>query len=265
MEYHRCRYYDIPTGMKAPVNKPGPGEYYLRACISEIEWDEPFGGDPKVTLAMVFVPETEPDPTEWDPTPLDDFLWNQVRQNYPVPFMTTWPTKIPRVNVPTWFDFRWLDEDLETAAHGPYAGNQNGGPYLELAASGVTMIARAEAIRVEPQIRDSKGNLMDPVECEVPPVSYDQDADPTPDDQRSDCFTLFEHSSAAAEELTPDDVPLPPRDPNYPLPMYVVNVAVDWHVTMSAGDETRDLGTHTFTAYQQIPVTEVTGLTGLES
>jgi hypothetical protein len=43
----------------------------------------------------------------------------------------------------------------------------------------------------------------------------------------------------------------------------VLNVEVDWHVTMQGG-RGDDLGIHTFTAYQQIPVSEVSGLVGQE-
>jgi hypothetical protein len=261
--YTTCRFYDIPVGMKAPANEPGPGKYYLRACLDGVDLSDPLGGDPRVTLGFDFVGEDEPDPTDWDPTPVDEILWSQVSQNYPTPFATNWPFKIPRVNAPTWFEFRWLDEDLQTAAQGPYAGNENGGPFLEIGAAGVTLTAEADEIRIVPQIQDPEGSgLVDDVTCEVPPLRYDRDAEPTPEAQDSNCFVVFEHSSAAAEELTPDDVPLPPEDPDYPIPMYVIDIEVDWNVTMTAGAESRNLGTHTFVAHQALPVSEVSGLSG---
>ena len=254
-----CRVYNIPTGMRAPHNPtPSKGQYYLSACLENVDLHDPYGGQPRVTLKFVYVDHSEPDPTAWDPNPLEEFLWAAVRSNYPVPFVTTWPTHIPRVGVPTWFQFRWLDEDLQAATQGPYANYRDGGPYLELNYGDVQLIARSVDVRVIPQVED-----MEPAGCGRVPKPYDQDAEPTPEAQTSRCYVVFEHSSAAAESLTPDDVPLPEPDPDYPIPMFVLNLEVDWHVTMAADNgENADLGIHTFTAYQQIPVSEVFGLSG---
>jgi hypothetical protein len=252
-----CRVYDIPTGMKAPHNPtPDVGQFYLQSCLEDVDLHDPYGGDPRVTLSFVYVNNDEPDPTVWNPNPLEEFLWAQVRSNYPVPFVTAWPTHIPRVGAPTWFQFRWLDEDMHAATQGPYAGNHDGGPYLELNYGGVTLRAESEGIRIVPQIED-----MDPVDCGAVPEPYDEEAEPTLEAQDNPCYVVFEHSSAAAEELS--TVPLPERNDDYPIPMYVLNIEVDWHVTMEGG-QGDDLGIHTFTAYQQIPVSEVSGLVGQE-
>jgi hypothetical protein len=254
-----CRVYNIPIGMKAPHNPtPDEGQYYLSACLEGVDLRTPYGGEPHVVLQFVYVDYSEPDPTVWDPNPLEAYLWALVRSNYPVPFVTAWPTHIPRVAAPTWFQFRWLDDDLRAAAQGPYAGNQDGGPYLELNYGDVQLTARSVGVRVVPQVED-----MEPADCGNVPKPYDQDAEPTLEAQHNSCYVVFEHSSAAAESLTPDDVPLPEPDPDYPIPMFVLNVEVDWRVTMAGGDgQGADLGIHTFTAYQQIPVSEVFGLSG---
>ena len=253
-----CRVYDIPIGMKAPHNPtPDKGRYYLSACLEDVDLHDPFGGEPRVTLQFVYVDFSEPDPTEWNPNPLEEYLWALVQSNYPVPFVTAWPTHIPRVGTPTWFQFRWLDEDLQAATQGPYAGNEDGGPYLELNYGGVRLMARSAGVRVVPQVEG-----MEPANCGNVPKPYNQDAEPTLEAQDNPCYVVFEHSSAAAEELTPDDVPLPETDPDYPVPMFVLNVEVRWHVTMEGEGDNDDLGIHTFTAYQQIPVSEVTGLVG---
>jgi|GEM_PF-2856335 hypothetical protein len=257
LTFTECRVYDIPVGMKAPHNPtPDQGKYYLQACLEDVDLHDPFGGDPRVNLSFVYVNHDQPDPTEWDPNPLEEYLWALVRSNYPVPFVTAWPTHIPRVGAPTWFQFRWLDENLEAATQGPYAGNEDGGPYLELSYGGVTLRAESQRVRIVPQIED-----MEPVNCGSVPQPYDQNAEPTLEAQDNPCYLVFEHSSAAAEELS--TVPLPEPDPDYPIPMYVLNIEVNWHVTMHGGGGA-DLGVHTFTAYQQIPVSEVTGLVGQE-
>lgn len=257
MTFDPCRVFDIPVGMKAPHNQtPDQGQYYLSACLENVDLHDPYGGDPRVTLRFVYVDNSEPDPTEWNPNPLEQYLWALVRSNYPVPFVTAWPTHIPRVGAPTWFQFRWLDENLHAANQGPYAGNEDGGPYLELNYGGVRLIAKSAGVRVVPQVEG-----MDPANCGEVPKPYDQNAEPTVEAQDNPCYVVFEHSSAAAEELTPRDVPLPEPDPDYPIPMFVLNIEVRWHVTMEGG-RGADLGTHTFTAYQQLPVSEVTGLIG---
>jgi hypothetical protein len=258
LSFDECRIYDVPLGMKAPHNPtPEKGKYYLQACLKDVNLHDPYGGDPRVTLSFVYVDHDEPDPTEWDPNPLEEYLWALVRSNYPVPFVTPLPTHIPRVGTPTWFQFRWLDENLEAATQGPYAGKEDGGPYLELNYGGVRLRAESERVRIVPQIED-----MEPAYCGRVPKPYNWDAEPTLEGQDNSCWLVFEHSSAAAEELS--TVELPPEDPDYPIPMYVINIEVDWHVTMEGDGPGDDLGVHRFTAYQQIPVSEVTGLVGQE-
>jgi len=265
VNFNPCKVYPIPAGMKPPRNQtPSEGRWYLQACLSGIEWDEPYGGtDLMVTLTFVYVHNDEPDPTDPDLSPdeqaLSDLLWNQAQTNYPVPFVTARPTHIPRVNVMTWFQFRWLDSENRAARRGPYADNPDGGPYLELSVGGVTLRARSVEVRINPEVEG-----MPTRDCGAVPEPYDQTAEPTPEAQESDCYVTFEHSSAAAEELT--QIELPPLNPDYPVPMYVISVEVDWHVEMFRnGQKVEDLGVQTFTAYQQLPVTEVPGLVGSEA
>lgn len=257
LSFTPCRVYDIPTGMKAPRNQtPDKGRYYLQSCLEDVDLHDPYGGDPHVKLSFVYVDYDEPDPTEWDPNPLEEFLWAQVRSNYPVPFVTAWPTHIPRVGTPTWFQFRWLDEDMNAATQGPYTGNEDGGPYLELNYGDVSLKAEADSVEIVPRIEG-----MQPAQCGEVPKPYDQDAEPTLEAQDNPCYLVFEHSSAAAEQLT--TIELPERNDDYPVPMYVIEVHVTWHVWMEGGVGD-DLGTHEFVAYQELPVSEVTGLVGQE-
>lgn len=259
VDFNPCRVYEVPVGMKPPRNPKTGGKWYLQACLSGIQWDEAYGGtDLKVTLSFVYIDRSEPDPTKPNLSPqeqqLSDLLWSQAQSNYPVPFVTAWPTHIPRVNVPTWFQFRWLDSENKVAAHGPYGNNADGGPYIELSAGGVTLRAESQEVRIDPEVKG-----METRDCGAVPLPYNHDAEPTAQEQESDCYVTFDHSSAAAEELT--QVDLPKLNPDYPVPMYVISIEVDWHVEMYRGDtKIEDLGVHTFTAYQQIPVTEVPGL-----
>ena len=263
VDFDPCKVDQVPDGMKPPHNStPAQGRWYLQACLSGIDWDTYDGGpEKKVTLSFVYIHNDEPDPTDQNLSGreqlLADRLWDSIRSNYPVPFVTTRPTHIPRVNVTTWFQFRWMDADNQVS-RGPHSKNPNGDPYLELAAGDVTLRARSQAVRVDPQV-----DGVETAHCGAVPVPYDNELPPTLEAQRSDCHVTFEHSSAAAEELTPPGVELPPLDPSYPIPMYVLNIEVDWHVAMySGGREIADLGVHTFTAYQQIPVTEAPAYIG---
>jgi len=255
-----CKVDYVPDGMKPPHNQtPAQGKWYLQACMSGIEWDESLYGQRnlKVTLSFVYVSHSEPDPTQEDDGPLADLLWDWYAKQaqYPIPFVTARPTHIPRVNVPTWFQFRWMDSDGNVTRH-PDGGSPNGDPYIELVSGTVELRAQSVEVRVDPQIEG-----MDTVDCGAVPVPYDNDAPPSFEAQRSKCFTTFEHSSAAAEALT--EVDLPPLNPDYPVPMYVLNIEVVWHVEMfDSGMKIEDLGRHTFTAYQQIPVTEAPGYVG---
>jgi len=261
VRFDPCKVYTIPDGMKPPANRtPAQGKWYLQACLSDIEWDEPFGGtDIEVTLTFVYIDHDEPDPTSPQLSPreqaLSDLLWNQAESNYPVPFVTARPIHIPRVNVTTWFQFRWLDSDNEVSRK-PHSTNPDGDPYLELRSGDVTLRARSVEVRIDPQV-----DGMPTRDCGAVPVPYDQDAAPTVEAQKSNCNVTFEHSSAAAEELTQTE--LPPMNPDYPVPMFVIHIEVDWHVEMfRGGQKVEDLGVQTFTAYQQLPVTEVPGLVG---
>lgn len=264
VHFNPCKVYEVPVGMKPPHTRSTGGTWYLQACLSGIKWDEAYGGpDLKVTLSFVYIDNTESDPTKPDLSPreqqLSDLLWNQAQSNYPVPFVTAWPTHIPRVNVPTWFQFRWLDSDNQVARRGPYANNPDGGPYVELSAGGVTLRAESQAVRIDPEVEG-----METRNCGAVPLRYDLHAEPTTEAQESDCYVTFDHSSAAADELT--QVDLPELNPDYPVPMFVISIEVDWHVEMyRGGAKIEDLGVHTFTAYQQIPVTEVPGLVSSES
>ena len=254
--YDPCRAYETPAGMKAPRNKTRDvGRYYLQACMDGVDFDTVSGGDIKVTLSWIYVDYADGDPTKEEMTPLEAFLWEQaLNRSYPIPFVTAWPTHIPRVNVPTWFQFRWLSDGTDVARQGPYSDNEDGGPYLEEELSGVTLRAESTGVFVDPQVEG-----MDRVSCGAVPKPYNQDGEPTEEDQPSTCVVTFEHSSAA-EDLS--EVPLPAPSEDYPIPMFVVNVEVKWHVTMTSASGSADLGTHTFTAYQQLPVTEVPGLAG---
>jgi hypothetical protein len=243
--------------MKAPRNKtPDVGRYYLQACMDGVDFDTVTGGDIKVTLSWSYVDYADGDPTKEEMTPLEEFLWQQaLDRSYPIPFVTAWPSHIPRVNVPTWFQFRWLSDGTEVAREGPYANNEDGGPYLKETLNGVTLRAESVGVFVDPQVEG-----MEKVACGAVPKPYNQDGEPRDEDQPSTCVVTFEHSSAAAEELS--TVPLPEFSEDYPVPMYVVNIEVKWHVTMTSASGRADLGIHTFIAYQQIPVTEAPGQAG---
>lgn len=259
-----CLLNPIPAGMRAPNDHPrGTGHYYLRSCLSNVNLDTVDGGDIRVTLSFFWVENGGPVHDYANATPLEKALWAQVEEGkYPIPFATAWPTHVPRVNGYTFFQFRWLflrPDGTTTVAHAPGSSGADGDPYLQLSSGGVTVTAQSTKVVLDPLV-----DGMSPQDCGANPPAYDQTAAPDPRVQPSSCYVRFLHSSAAAPELS--TVPLPKRSADYPVPMYVLQVNVTWHVTMQLPDGTvQTVGDPVFTANQEIPVTEVPSYVGSEN
>jgi hypothetical protein len=254
MDWTGCVDHEIPPGMRPPADqRDRPGEYWLQACLENVDFDSFSGGDDiQVTLGFHFVEEGQRANTYNRLNDLERAVWDNVsNRNYPVPFMTAFPTHVPRVNVPTFFHFKWMEFDGPEPTEIPE-------PEVVARSGDASLTARSVQVIVDPQI-----DGIEPKRCGPNPPKYLHDEEPDPDVQESDCFITFEHSSAAAEELTTSDVPLPDMDDDYPLPVYLLKVTVRWHAVMEEGGQTRDLGTNDFVAYQALPVTEVLGNAGL--
>jgi hypothetical protein len=264
VDFHNCVDHPLPVGMRPPGDRRSEeGKYWLQSCLSNVNFDTVGGGRHiGVTLGFHFVGSGEDAYTEDRLNELERAVWDTARSNaYPVPIMTASPTHVPRVNVPTFFHFRWMtfeEDGTATPAHEPGSGNFSD-PYLHIDAGHASLTARSVGVTVDPQIED-----VDPIECGANPPRFETDEPPDPDVQDSNCYMEFEHSSAAADELSTSDIPLPDVGDDYPLPVYVLKVTVRWHAEMQTGGVTEDLGLNDFVAYQQLPVTEVLGNAGLE-
>lgn len=260
-----CVDHEIPPGMRPPADKRDvAGQYWLQSCLDGVNFHTVTGGDQiEVTLGFHFATEQDAH-NEDELSPLEDAVWDDVRSGqYPLPIMTAFPTHIPRVNVPTFFQFQWVhfaDDGSTTLAQAPGTTGRDSDPYVHLDAGGASLTAKSVEVIVDPQI-----DGIEPKRCGPNPPEFEIEEEPDPDVQANDCYLRFRHSSAAAEELSTSDIPLPEVGEDYPLPVYVLKVTVQWKAEMQSGGQTQDLGVNDFVAYQQLPVTEVLGTTGLES
>ncbi|RYZ14171.1 MAG: hypothetical protein EOO70_07890 [Myxococcaceae bacterium] len=233
----QCRFRPVPEGMPTPFNaNPEGGRYMMQLCLRRIDLDTYSGGaNRSVEVGIVWVPH------DWniedDHNPLNEFLWNSVdaQEQLPVPFLVTRPNATPLVGTPTFFTFRWLDPGDQQVVRddsGPYSGKDGGGPYKRIVTStGMTMIARATKVIVDPRQKD-----MEAITC-VPGTPY-REGQPANQQPADACKMIFERSSALTEQFT--KVKLPPvfRDAE----AFNAKVEVHWEVTYGEPGNMRPLG-----------------------
>lgn len=231
----KCRYRPIPEGMPAPFNaNPDAGKFMMQLCLHRIDLDTYSGGaNRSVEVAIVWVPN-EKDISD-DRNPLNEFLWDSVdaKEQLPVPFLVTRPNTTPVVGVPTFFTFRWLDPGTQEVVRdpsGPYTGKDGGGPYKRIqTASGLTMIAEATKVVVDPRQKD-----IEPVTCDPgTPYAEGRPATAQPADA---CKLIFKRSSAMSEQFSEVPVPFPFRESIYAM------VEVHWKVTYGQPGDMHNLG-----------------------
>jgi hypothetical protein len=234
-EFHYCRYFDIPNGfyLNAPP-RPG-GEYMLKGCFRDVDFTRPWGGqDVEIDIMSTFV-EDGTDITL--PAYMDRFWDHQADTNfYPVPRISIAPTFPARVGTYTFFHTYWFEaldnsERVQPRLNIPYNTLTEGTAHL-----------RAEIDRVT--IRPEPGE--DEIDCGRAEIPFDPDADDAiPEseggDQESDCWTVYDHSSADREKGTVS-----------------LRATAYWRVWVERQDgSTVPLGTYHFEASQRLPVAEV--------
>lgn len=221
-DFEPCRYEDPPPGIAVPDTTGDGQEWFLRTCMTDIKWDTFAGGiQRKFSLDLVLRNRADVD-TTYDETPLSEFLWKTRQRTYPLAFMRPEPSPLPVVGVPTYFTFDWLEPDYpyDPVSDGPYEGDENGAPYVQEENLGLIMQAEATKVTIDSHIIGE-----DPIVCSREDLEgYDPREPPLPQDQDSECYLIFERSSAQADQLS--DRPV--RDSSGRA--YSMEVTVHWRV-----------------------------------
>ena len=247
-EFENCRFEDPPPGVDVPPN-PAPDEekWQLRTCLTAIDWFTwNGGGNRRVIMDLVLI-DIDTD-TSYEDTPLSRFLWDTMQTMYPVPMLRVQPKTYPVVGQRAYLTFDWLDtKTREPISEGPYKNDPNGGPFVMHQRGGITMRARAVEMRIDPQIKG-----VEPFECTVPKLGYDKSAPPDPDRQPSDCYHVFERSSAAAPEISTAEAHLK-GDHN----VFRMEIDITWRVRYGSQSNMNSLGNYHMLVYQDLPVQDV--------
>ncbi|MDO9379938.1 MAG: hypothetical protein Q7T56_13920 [Nocardioidaceae bacterium] len=256
--FQNCKYQSMdddapgrPAGLKRPANtNPERGEWWLATCLRGIDFDSAFGGtDRRVEVFFVFLDHGFD--TDYDDTPLSDFLWDIAAETvrFPAPFADMEPTATPRVGVPTFFTFRWLDPiTQDPLGDGEFEGAPRGGPFIRTVNRGLEMEARATQTVVDPRQRDIEAATCGPGNPEYDPEIPVERSD----EQDSTCFITFPRSSATAAERSTVEIP------SYVGDSYFAQVRVTWTVRYrQGGGAWTQLGSFPMLANQPILVREV--------
>ncbi|MGH3360001.1 MAG: hypothetical protein ACRDO7_14470 [Nocardioidaceae bacterium] len=198
MDFENCRFENPPPGIDVPRN-PSPDEkrWQLRTCLTNIDWLSWNGGTGRRIIMDLVLVDNDMD-TTYEDTPLSDYLWNNMQTMYPVPMLRVEPKTYPVVGQEAYFTFDWLDpKERKPVSEGPYAGDPDGGPYVEHRNEGMTMRAQATEMTIDPNIEG-----VEPFSCDVEKLGYDHSKSPRAEDQPSDCMHIFTRGSAAADEIS---------------------------------------------------------------
>lgn len=249
-EFYRCRFMPVPDGMyiNAP-DRPG-GRWMLKACFQNYELSEPWGGrDTTVEIFIQFVKNDEDlsRPPYTLPGYMEQFWDYQANRNYyPIPRISVGPKSYALVNTYTFFWTSWVDAiDSSKQVDPDYKI-----PYQTLTLGEVYLHAAIGKVTIHPGLQE-----MEKIECGKADVPFDPEAsDYIPDseggDQPSECFTVYEHSTASRDEDT-----------------LQIRATAYWRVTVedANGEILADLGLHHYEADQRMAVAEVQTLTGYDS
>lgn len=248
--FYQCKFTPVPDGMYLNVPPRPNGTWMLKVCFQDYDLSLPWGGaDTSVELFAQFVKSGErlDQPPYTLPGYMEQF-WNyQTSRNfYPVPRISVGPKSYALVNAYTYFWTTWWDAiDSTKPAKSDYTV-----PVNTLTAGAVILHVRISEVTIHPGWPD-----MADINCGAADVPFDPHArDYVPraegGDQPSDCYTLYEHSSA-------------PRD----LQTVQIRATTDWHVTVEDGSGATiiDLGHFGYQAEQRLGVAEVQTLTGYDS
>lgn len=230
-----CKDDPVPDGVLTPPDPPGGGGWYVRTCIRDANLNSTNGGNAHPVSSLVWVPAGQ---TVYQPVPdWMTWLWNRVQGRYPAVFLTTAPTAIPRVNVPTVFTVgtnQTTVDGTDVATHQRqfWDGNQQ-----------ITMQAFLRHLTVYPGIDPNEAGI----DCGAGTTPYDPALGPF--DQPSTCKVTYLRSSA-----------------DQPGAEYSVRSVATWEAGwFDAGAVWHSLGSFDVTSTQLIPVQEVQAIQVLGS
>ncbi len=241
--FYPCRFFGIPDGMVINAPAPDGGRWMLKACFSGYDLSEEWGGNNiRVEIAAQWVrdgvrPETEP---------YMEQFWDVIEDQhfYPLPRINYGPSTPFTVGTYSYFWASWVEaltssEDTEPEYRVAYQTNTQGTVYLHAWVTNVTILP---------------GDGLDPVNCGVADVEFDDEArDPIPrsegGDQESECWAMYEHSTADEELLTTQ-----------------MRAQATWRVQVedAAGNSLARLGDFSYTVRQRVAVAEVQTLALLD-
>ncbi len=247
-DFENCRFEDPPPGVKVPTNpEPMEKKWQLRTCLTAINWLTWDGGaDRRIIMDLVLV-DIDMD-TTYPETPLSKFLWDTMQTEYPVPMLQVQPKTYPVVGQRAYFTFTWLNtKSRKPEKQGPYADSPNGGPFVMHHNGDITMRARAVEMTIDPQIKG-----VEPFDCTISKLGYDPGSAPDPDEQRSDCYHIFERSSAAAPKISTAEAELKGSDE-----VFRMELDITWRVTYGGDGDMNTLGEYHMLLYQDLPVLDV--------
>lgn len=248
--FYKCKFTPVPDGMYLNVPQRPDGSWMLMVCFQHVDMSQPWGGaDTSVDLFTHFVKHGAKlnQPPYKLPGYMEQFWdYQRSRNFYPVPRISVGPKSYALVNTYTFYWATWWDAiDSQQPAESDYTVDVN-----TLTAGTVKLHVRINEVTIYP---GAPG--LDPIPCgaaDVPFQPQARDYIPAAEggDQPSDCYTVYEHSSASLN----DD-------------LVQIRATTDWHVTVEdgGGNTVVDLGHYGYQAEQRLAVVEVQTLTGYDS
>ncbi len=240
--FYPCRFFPVPDGMVINAPSPNGGRWMLKACFTGFDLNRPWGGpDIHVEIAAQWVKDNEETRVPGDEY-MDDFWSIQSDRNYyPLPRINYAPSTPFRVGNYSFFWATWVKALNSTKEARP----EYRIPYNTTTQGTVWLHAKVENVRLYSGVEGSE-----PIDCGVANDAFDpnaHDAIPRSEggDQESDCWTVFEHSTATEDRLTVQ-----------------MRGQATWRVTVEdgSGQVLANLGDFSYTVTQRLAVGEVQNL-----
>jgi hypothetical protein len=239
-----CRFFPLPEGMTINHDEPPGGHFMIKACLTHVDLSQPWGGpNVDVVIYVQWVPDDKRDDWVNHVPPQIQTLWGEIGQGnyYPLPRIGSGPASPVRVGSYQYFWTTWvqaLDSSKEAQPNFDIT-------YNTFTRGQVTLHAQLVDFEIDP---GQEG--LDKVDCGLADVPFDPDrSDTVPrsegGSQPSDCWTVYQHSSAGEENE-----------------VVKLTGKATWHVDVRQGGAVlADLGRHSYTVSQRLAVGEVQPLT----
>lgn len=240
-KFYPCRLFPLPEGMVFNAPKPPGGDYMLKACFKNYDMTQPWGGQ---NIDIELFGQWVEDGTDTSvPGYMEEFWSHQASRNYyPVPRISFGPSYPARVGTYSYFWATWVEALDSTQRTQPSFRV----PYDTVTSGRVYLHATIDDLTIDPGVEG-----MADVPCGDADVPFDPDAsDSAPrsegGSQRSECWTVYEHSSADSEHGS-----------------FHIRGTATWRVTVEDGNGQvlADLGAFKYVVHQRLAVGEVQPLT----